>query len=144
MSTFPKIGYLDYPSKPVPPETETDSSPPVVLNYAQASRHIRKGGEYYAIEVQPVSDPDTPSEPEIPPEPPPMLDTTLGDTPSPPKKQRTKQPKDPPTQEELDRDVRKAIADLKASIQPDTPPTNPIDLSMQKSLHGSQKRSNSE
>jgi hypothetical protein len=76
---------LDYPTKPIPQDTETDSSPPVVLNYAQASRHIRKGGEYYAIEVQPVSDPDTPPAIEIPPEPPPVIDITLGDTPPPPK-----------------------------------------------------------
>jgi hypothetical protein len=118
---------LDYPSKPVPQDTETDSSPPVVLNYAQASRHIRKGGEYYAIEVQPVSDPEATPEVDIPPEPPPVIDITLGDTPPPAKKQRTKKPKDPPTQAELDKDVRKAIADLKASIPSDTPPTNPID-----------------
>jgi hypothetical protein len=42
---------LDYPSKPQSPESESDSSPSCVLNFAQASRHIQRGGEFYAIEI---------------------------------------------------------------------------------------------
>jgi hypothetical protein len=60
---------LDYPSKPQSPESESDSSPSCVLNFAQASRHIQRGGEFYAIEINQAPDPD------IPPEPPPAHTT---------------------------------------------------------------------
>jgi hypothetical protein len=56
---------LDYPTKPDPPESESASSPSCVLNYAQAFRHIHKGGEFYAIEVNRVPDPEIPPDPPV-------------------------------------------------------------------------------
>jgi hypothetical protein len=78
---------LDYPSKPQSPESESDSSPSCVLNFAQASRHIQRGGEFYAIEINQAPDPD------IPPEPPPTTrpDKTADDQPPPTKKKEDHQ-----------------------------------------------------
>jgi hypothetical protein len=56
---------LDYPSKLQSPESESDSSPSCVLNFAQASRHIQRGGEFYAIEINQAPDPDIPPEPPL-------------------------------------------------------------------------------
>jgi hypothetical protein len=114
---------LDYPSKPQSPESESDSSPSCVLNFAQASRHIQRGGEFYAIEINQAPDPD------IPPEPPPATqpDKTADDQPPPTKKKKTT--KNPPTQEQLEKDVRTAIANLKDSVQQDTTPVNKPDPS---------------
>jgi hypothetical protein len=53
---------LDYPSKPQSYESESDSSPSCVLNYAQASRQVQRGGEFYAIEINQALDPYIPPE----------------------------------------------------------------------------------
>jgi hypothetical protein len=132
---------LDYPSKPDPPDSESASSPSCVLNYAQAFRHIHKGGEFYAIEVNRVPDPDIPPDPPvIPSDPPEQPDDPLDDSPPPTKKRKTKQAKDPPTQEQLDKDVRKAISELKASVQQEHHPSISQTQPMQRNMHGLLKR----
>jgi hypothetical protein len=94
---------------------------------AQATRALRKGTECYGIEIQQVPTPDP-----IPPQdtPPPTVNTdpTPEDEPKQPSAKRRKTSnKDPPTKEQLEKDVRAAIANLKNSVQQDTQQPSPPD-----------------
>jgi hypothetical protein len=113
-------------------KTETSGTPEYVLNFAKATKAIRRGADYHAIEIQKVPDP--------PPKPPDPKDTPdipipmeksgcpdyahLHKHKSPKKKSRSRTTRNPPTLDEQVQDVRDAIEHLKSTAPSDT--TNKI------------------
>jgi hypothetical protein len=123
---------LEYPSASKPSANEhnsdTPSTPEYVLNFAKATKAIRKGAEYHAIEIQPVPDPPPePPDPESTPTIPSPKQTSQGPSYThlhkqahPKKKSRSRTTKKPPTAEEQVKDVREAIAHIRNNSPPET------------------------